>query len=124
MARRKVEDEAEARRCLSAVEAEGGDIRAWSREHGMDGRSLHAWRMNFARWGKVDPVRRRRRARSAGLSTSTALVELVPASFDRRVPSSLGTNRYVVEVNGGRVEFGDDFSEPTLRRVVGILRSC
>jgi hypothetical protein len=31
----------------------------------------------------------------------------------------------VLEVNGGaRLEFGDDFSEPTLRRVVGILRAC
>jgi hypothetical protein len=124
MARRKIEDEAEARRCLSAVEAGGGDIRGWAREHGIDGRSLHAWRVNFARWGKVNPIRRRRRAQSAGHSTSTALVELVPASLERRMPSSSGTCRYVLEVNGGRVEFDDNFSEPTLRRVLGILRSC
>jgi hypothetical protein len=50
MTKRKIEDEAEARRCLSAVEAEGGDIRRWAGAHGIDGRSLHAWRVNFARW--------------------------------------------------------------------------
>lgn len=124
MAKRKIEDEAEARRCLSAVKAEGGDIRRWAGAHGIDGRSLHAWRVNFARWDREDPARRSRRARSARVATSTALVELLPASDGRRRPSLSGTCRYVLEVNGGRVEFGDDFSEPTLRRVVGILRTC
>jgi hypothetical protein len=60
----------------------------------------------------------------ARATTSTALVELVPASLDPRTRSLSSTCRYVLEVNGGRVEFGDDFSEPTLRRVVGILRTC
>ena len=124
MAKRKIEDEAEARRCLMAVEAEGGDIRRWAEAHGIDGRSLHAWRVNFARWGQGDRAPHRRRSRPVRAGTSTALVELVPASHDRRMSSSLGTCRYVLEVNGGRVEFGDDFSEPTLRRVVGILRTC
>lgn len=123
MARRKIEDEAEALRCLSAIEAEGGDIRRWACEHGIDGRSLHAWRVNFARWGKGNSAPRRRRAQVARSTTSTALVELVP-SRDRRAPSLSGTCRYMLEVKGGRVEFGDDFSEPTLRRVVGILRTC
>jgi hypothetical protein len=122
MARRKIEDEVEARRCLLAMEAEGGDIRSWARAHGIDGRSLHAWRVNFARWGKGAAVRRRRRTPSPRPAT-TGLVELVPASLDRLMPSS-SARRYVVEVGGGRVEFDDDFSESTLRRVVGILRSC
>lgn len=124
MAKRKIEDESEARRCLLAVEAEGGDIRRWAGAHGIDGRSLHAWRVNFARWGRGDRARHGRRSRPAGAPTSTALVELIPASHDRRMLSPLGTRRYVLELNGGRVEFGDDFSEPTLRRLVGILRTC
>jgi hypothetical protein len=124
MAKRKIEDAAEARRCLMAVEAEGGDIRRWAGAHGIDGRSLHAWRVNFAREGREDRAPHRRRLQSARAATSTALVELVPASHDHRMPSLSSPRRYVLEVNGGRVEFGDDFSEPTLRRVVGILRSC
>jgi hypothetical protein len=73
MARRKIEDEAEARRCLSAIEAEGGDMRLWARAHGIDGRSLHAWRVNFARWGKGDPAPRRRRAQMTRATTATEL---------------------------------------------------
>jgi hypothetical protein len=55
---------------------------------------------------------------------STGLVELVPSSFDQYMPSSSSARRYVLEVSGARLEFGDDFSEPTIRRVVGILRTC
>ena len=124
MARRKVEDAAEARRCLLAIEAEGGDIRRWAGAHGIDGRSLHAWRVNFARWGKGDPAPRRRRVQLPRAAPSTGLVELVPSSFDQCMPSSSSARRYVLEVSGARLEFGDDFSEPTLRQVVGILRSC
>jgi hypothetical protein len=45
------------------------------------------------------------------------LVELVPA-----LPHSSG--RYVLEVAGARVEFGEDVSVVTLRRVLEALRSC
>jgi hypothetical protein len=107
-----------------AVEAEGGDIRRWAGANGIDGRSLHAWRVNFVRWNREEAAPSRRRTPSARAATSTALVELVPASHDWRMPSLSSPRRYVLEVNGGRVEFGDDFSEPTLRRLVGILRAC
>jgi hypothetical protein len=30
----------------------------------------------------------------------------------------------VLEVDGARVEFGDDFQEETLRRIVTVLRAC
>jgi hypothetical protein len=50
---------------------------------------------------------------------ATKLVELfaVPAP-------STATQRYVLQVEGARVEFGDDFKEHTLRRVLDVLRSC
>jgi hypothetical protein len=35
-----------------------------------------------------------------------------------------GPGRYAIEVHEARVEFDDDFSELTLRRVLGMLRSC
>ena len=120
MSRRKIEDESEARKCLSAIDAAGGDIRAWAREHGIDGRSLHAWRVNLARGAKARGPRGKRRS---ALGTTKGLVELVPAGFAATLPSPR-QSRYVLEIGGARVEFGDDFSEPTLRRVIGILRPC
>jgi len=48
-------------------------------------------------------------------------VELVPA----RLPVGAGGGgRYVLEVAGARVEFGDDLSVATLRRVLEALRPC
>ena len=121
--RRKIEDEQEARRCLEALEAEGGDVRAWARAHGVDGRSLHAWRVNLARGGTNGPAPRWRRTRTAQSTRANGLVELVPTGpTPAAVTSARG--RYVLEVGKGRVEFGDDFSEGTLVRVVRMLRSC
>jgi hypothetical protein len=121
MPRRKIGDEDEARRCLSAIDAEGGDLSEWARAHGVDGRSLHAWRMNFARWGEKTPAPVRRRRRPAPNAATRSLVELVPTA---PVLSSSTPGRYVLEVGNMRVEFADGFSEPTLRRVIEILRSC
>jgi transposase-like protein len=121
--RRKIEDEQEARRCLAALEAEGNDIRAFARAHGVDGRSLHAWRVNLARGGTNGRAPRRRRMRVAQSAAANALVELVPTGPARAAVPPTG-GRYVLEVGNGRVEFGDDFSEATLVRVVGMLRSC
>lgn len=119
--RRKIEDEAEARRCLLAIEAEGWDIRTWARAHGVDGRSLHAWRVNLERVGTKMLTRQTGRG-GAAFATRARLVELVPTRPSQTLPPSVC--RYVLEVGSARVEFGDDFSEPTLRRIVGVLRSC
>jgi hypothetical protein len=35
-----------------------------------------------------------------------------------------GRGRYVLEVAGARIEFGDDVSIATLRRVLEAVRSC
>ena len=113
---RKIEDESEARRCLQAAKRQGLSAGEWARAHGVDGRSLHAWQMNLGRRGSVAAPRRRRTRRAA----VPGLVELVPSP---RV-NVVGTGRYVLEVAGARVEFGDDVSVETLRRVLGALRSC
>ena len=119
--RRKIESEHEARRCLLAVDAAGGEIRPWARAHGIDGRSLRAWRLNLARRGTK--ASRPRGALAAQRPTTRGLVELVPTALVRAAPSS-GGGGYVLHVEGARVEFGDDFSECTLRRIIGVLRSC
>jgi hypothetical protein len=114
--RRKIRDEADARACLKAAEAAGGDVRGWARAHGVDGRSLNTWRMNLARRGGT------RRAEAAstvvGRSTPLRLVELVPAA------PVCGGARYVVRVGDVELVLDDGFQDETLRRLVGVLRSC
>jgi hypothetical protein len=55
------------------------------------------------------------------VASARGLVELVPVA-PRVVMASQA--HYVLEVGGGRVEFGDDASVATLRRVLEALRSC
>jgi len=50
------------------------------------------------------------------------LVEIVPVMTPARAPACGA--RYVLEVAGARVEFGDDCSVTTLRRVLEAMRSC
>jgi len=114
---RKIEDEAEARRFLLAAKRRGLSAGEWARAHDIDGRSLRAWQLNLARRGAT---RARRRDPKASMG-KRALVELVPAT--RRLQVAVG-GRYVLEVAGGRLEFGDDVSVATLRRVLEALRSC
>ena len=54
----------------------------------------------------------------------------LPARVPAVIPASLmghiatRSAKYVIERDGVRLEFGDDFTEDTLRRVLGVLRSC
>ncbi len=105
MRRRKIKDEADARACFAAVRAAGGDSVAWSRAHGVDARSLHAWRMNLSRSSKP---------RTAN---PPALVELVPTGMR-------GGAQYVLDLGVLRIEFDDACSTATLERVVKALRAC
>jgi hypothetical protein len=107
MDRRKIRDEADARRSLAAVARAGVGIGEWARANGVDGRSLRAWRMNLERCGasKGRPARVAR------------LVELVPASAG--TPA-----KYVLRRGAVTVEFGDDAREETLRRLVAVLQTC
>ena len=51
MAGRKIRDEADAHRCLRAAGSAGGSDVEWANAHGVDARSLQAWRMNLGRRG-------------------------------------------------------------------------
>lgn len=115
--RRKVEDERDAVGCLRAAERLGLSPGDWARAHGVDGRSLHAWQMNLARRGTSSPSKRRKRTPSVA---AHALVELIPAV----TPVAAGSGRYALVVGGARIEFADDVSVTTLRRVLEALRSC
>ncbi len=112
---RKIEDEREARRCLQAAERAGQRAGEWARTHGIDGRSLHAWQLNFARRGLVSERPRQKRE----FASAHDVVELIPD-----VPTASPCGRFVLEIGDVRVEFGDDVSTATLRRVVEVLRAC
>ena len=102
---RKIDDEREARAFLKAAKSAGVPLKVWARAHGIDGRSLNAWRINLGR------------ARTQ-TSPKARLVELVP-SVDREPAASC-----VVRVADATIELGDDFREETFVRIVRALRSC
>ncbi len=104
---RKIEDARDARACERAARAAGLSLGAWARRHGVDGRSLHAWSVNMARSGS-----------GGAIVAKPRLIELVPTS------SPKGAGRYVVRVGEAAIEFGDDFHDETLARVVCVLRAC
>jgi len=109
MAGRKIFNEQDARRCLAAVKSSRADLATWAGSHGIDGRSLNLWRVNLSRRGTSSP-----RA-----VKPVQLVELVPA-----VPRNVPRAPYVLRVGGVELEVGDQFDEQSLRRLVGILKSC
>jgi hypothetical protein len=108
MAGRKLFNEQDARRCLLAAKSWPGGLGAWARAHGVDGRSLNAWRVNLDSRGAV---RVRTRA--------PRLVELIPTA-PRVVPGPA----FVLRIGGVELEVGDSFDERALRRLVGLLKSC
>lgn len=112
---RKISDEDEARRFVMAAERAGQGGGEWARAHGIDGRSLHVWNMALNRRRNSAPAARRPSKRSP----KQALVEIVP-----RAPVVTTSAKYILEHNGVRVEFGDDVSADTLRRVLLVVRSC
>lgn len=110
---RRIQDEKEAQRFVAAAKRSGLSTGAWARGRGIDGRSLRAWALNLARRKPGDEPRPRKRA------TARGLVELVPVTEEI---SAVGRARYVLEVSGARLEFGDDAAVTTLRRVLEALR--
>ena len=107
MAGRKVFNEQDARRCLTAVKASHGELGAWARAHGVDGRSLNLWRVNLERRGV--------------LRAAPKLVELVVVPGPVFGPQ---TPLFVLRIGGVELELGNHFDEPSLRRLVGVLKSC
>ena len=99
---RRIKDEVEARACLAKVRESRLPLAAWSREHGIDGRSLNTWKVNLER------------REMAGLKPR--FVELVPRASV--------SARYAVIVGDVRIEVDDSFQAETLVRLVRALRSC
>ncbi len=109
---RKIRDESDARACLRAVEASGLERSRWARQHGVDARSLNAWRLNLAR-----------REVSTGAVT---FVELVPDldgdSWEGRAVDTSRTLR--LEAGLYAIEIPEDFDEVHLSRVLRVVATC
>jgi hypothetical protein len=109
MAGRKIRSAAEAHACLAAAKAAHGVSPAqWAREHGIDGRSLNAWRVNLGR--RREPAPKQQRAR---------LVELIPTPA-----SAPPAARYLVRCGKLAVEIGERFDESTLVRLLRVVAAC
>ena len=106
MAARKIRDEADAHDCLLAVAASGLERLAWARKEGVDGRSLGWWHARIGHRMELSPSRPR-------------MVELVTSSQPAQ-----RVGRYVIRRGDVEVEFGDNFKDDTLRRVLSLLTAC
>jgi len=105
---RRIINEEDARRCLAAAKAFRGGVAAWAQVHGVDGRSLNCWRVNL-----------RRRKAPAPRALAPRLVELVPAPM-----ASAARAAYVLHIRGVELEVGHGFEDESLRRLIGLLKSC
>jgi hypothetical protein len=108
MAGRKIVDEADARACLGAVASSGRTRVDWARAHGVDARSLNAWRMNLERRERLVQDRPLR------------LVELVQPTATPR-PGGSGVR---VRAGGVVVELDRDFDMEVLVAVLDVVAPC
>jgi len=108
MAGRKIVDEADARACLGAVASSGLSRVEWARLHGVDARSLNAWRMNLERRGRPTE------------STPLRLVELV---HPERPPQPVGSG-VRVHAGGVVVELDRDFDPSVFVAVIDLVAPC
>jgi len=104
MAKRRIRDERDARRCLAAAEAAGLSRSEWARRNGVDGRSLYAWARNLERGDKARGTK------------APGMVELVPASD--------AAGRYVIRSGQLALEVDEHFDEATLARLLKVITAC
>ena len=107
MAGRKIINEQDANRCLQGVKSERSSLGKWAQAHGVDGRSLPAWQMALER-----------RVTTRTSAMVPRLVEIIP------VTSVTKAARYVLRIHEVELEVGVVIEEASLRRLVGVLKSC
>ena len=106
---RNIADETDAHACLKAAARSGLPRAEWARAHGVDARSLNAWRLNLER-----------RSGEAAEPPELRLVELVSEVAPRQSARSgvrLVVGELVVEVDRG-------FDAGTLGRVLDLVAPC
>jgi len=103
---RKVHDESEARRFLDAVARSGLERATWAHQHGIDARSLNAWRLVLAR------------KKRAADTSPLRLVELVPST----APPDSSSIRILL--HDLIIEVPATVDETALTRILRAARAC
>jgi hypothetical protein len=112
--RRKIRNAGDARHCLDAAKDSGMARPDWARKHGVDARSLNAWRLNLAR-----------SSGGAQAPSGVQLVELVAGNYaEHAYPEALRSARYVVRVGEVAIEVDGEFDDDALRRLIRVAASC
>lgn len=104
---RKIHDAHDAICCLNASTASGEARASWARRHGIDPRSLNAWRLNLAR------------SRRGSCPPTLRMVELVATQAAVEEPA-----RYRVLCSGMAIEVDERFDGEVLRRLLAVVASC
>ena len=105
MPKRKIRDREDAEACMSAIAESGQTLIEWVQAHGVDGRSLNAWRVNCRL--DADPI----------ALAPMRIVELLPES-----PPNQAT--YRIHLGDFTVELEDDFAADTLHRLLRVVAAC
>lgn len=107
MYRRKIESAEDARLCLDAAKESGLPRAEWARAHGVDARSLNAWRLNLER--------------ADAAAAPLRLLELVmPETADSQPPST----EYRVRCGAFTVEVEESFDDDVLARLLRVVATC
>lgn len=101
---RKVLNADDARACLAAAADAGMARAAWAREHGVDARSLNAWRLAVTRHERRPP-------------DNPAMVEWIAAPT-RHAPT------FVVHAGRFMVEVDPAFDAGALKRLLTVVAAC
>ena len=99
--RRKVRNEADARKLLDAWRRSGRILRDWCHAEGLNAHSLGWWRMHLGNQG-------------------IRMMEVTPAV----VPVPQRSARYFIHLDDVCIEVSDDFREDTLTRLLALVESC
>ena len=111
---RRVRDEVEARALLDAMAASGQPLGEWAQGNGIQGRSLHAWRL----------ILDRKRARGAVPSSPRGRPKSAPRLVELLPRRALAEPSYVIHVGELRVEVRADFDGEVLQRLVRVVAAC
>lgn len=113
--RRKVPNAKVARSCLDALHRSGLPLVEWCASAGIDGRSLHCWRLAFAR--------------RAGRGAGQRFVELVPAPAHSSIAEAEASPRAVppplrVQLGDVVIDVAVGFHADSLAEVLRVVRAC
>lgn len=109
---RRIADEHDARSCLEAVASSGLTRRDWAHAHGVDARSLNAWRVNLER-----------RA-AASMNTPLRLIELVAREDESSVPTRSAASGVRIKVDGLVIQLDRGFDSEVLLKVLDLVAPC